>query len=84
MTTLLSSTSNPFFPRFLKENFRSFASLSDAQKEAYKNGDYHQFYSETELVLAENKLVHVSNKDELKKRADHCNNETGIVAWELR
>ena len=63
---------------------KAYNSLTSAQKEAYENGDYRQFFTETELVLSNGQLVHVSNKDELKKRADNCNNETGIVAWVLR
>uniref|UniRef100_A0A1I7WUC5 Acetyl-CoA carboxylase n=1 Tax=Heterorhabditis bacteriophora TaxID=37862 RepID=A0A1I7WUC5_HETBA len=49
---------------------KQFCQLSEIQRAAYYNGDYHQFFTEEELVV--------------KRRADNCNNETGVVAWQLR
>ncbi|ETN77735.1 carboxyl transferase domain protein, partial [Necator americanus] len=37
-----------------------------------------------ELVVKDDEIVRISDKDELKKRADNCNNEAGMVAWQLR
>ncbi|KJH43390.1 carboxyl transferase domain protein [Dictyocaulus viviparus] len=63
---------------------KQFSVLSQNQRIAYNNGDYRQFFSEEELVVKNDEIVHISNKDELKQRADNCNNEAGMVAWKLR
>ena len=54
------------------------------QQEAYLNSDYRPFFEEVELVVKNEQLVKVTCKEELRKRADNCNNETGVVAWELK
>ncbi|KAJ1348739.1 hypothetical protein KIN20_004112 [Parelaphostrongylus tenuis] len=63
---------------------QQFKMLSHLQQSAFNNGDYRQFFSEEELVVKDGKIVHISDKDELKQRADNCNNESGMVAWKLR
>ncbi|WKY14248.1 hypothetical protein Q1695_000077 [Nippostrongylus brasiliensis] len=63
---------------------QQFEKLSAAQRAAYYNGDYRQFFSEEELVVKNGEIAKISDKEELKMRADNCNNETGMVAWELR
>ncbi|VDM54064.1 unnamed protein product [Angiostrongylus costaricensis] len=63
---------------------QQFEMLTHLQQTAFNNGDYRQFFSEEELVVKNGEIVHISDKDELKQRADNCNNEAGMVAWKLR
>ncbi|CAJ0608732.1 unnamed protein product [Cylicocyclus nassatus] len=63
---------------------KQFALLTPTQRAAYHNGDYRQFFSEEEIVVKNDAIVRISDKEELKKRADNCNNEAGMVAWQLR
>ncbi|PAV62751.1 hypothetical protein WR25_22977 [Diploscapter pachys] len=61
-----------------------FAQLTDEQRAAFLAGDYRKFFNEIELIVKDNELKQLSDKEELRRRADNCNNETGVVAWILR
>uniref|UniRef100_A0A8L8K586 Acetyl-CoA carboxylase n=1 Tax=Heligmosomoides polygyrus TaxID=6339 RepID=A0A8L8K586_HELPZ len=76
---------------------KQFEMLTAVQRAAYYNSDYRQFFSEEELCrihvgflplakyhVKDGEIVSISDKEELKLRADNCNNETGMVAWQLR
>lgn len=60
-----------------------FNRLQDDQKAAYIRSDYKRFYDEAELILVKGSLNLVEDKAELKKRADNCNNETGVVSYRI-
>lgn len=61
-----------------------FAQLCPAQKTAFDNSDYRAFFSDEELVVREGRLEHITCKEEMKSRADNCNNESGMVAWLIK
>ena len=63
-----------------------FARLKPEQREAFERSDYRKFYDEAELVYVPgtSTLKVEEDKDNLKKRADNCNNETGVVSDLIR
>ncbi|GMR60829.1 hypothetical protein PMAYCL1PPCAC_31024 [Pristionchus mayeri] len=64
---------------------KQFERLRETQKTAFIRTDFKSFYNEAELVYEEGRddVKLVEDKSELKRRADNCNNETGVVAWKL-
>lgn len=60
-----------------------FNRLQDDQKAAFLRSDYKRFYDEAELIYVKGSLNLVEDKAELKKRADNCNNETGVVSYRI-
>ncbi|CAJ0566604.1 unnamed protein product, partial [Mesorhabditis spiculigera] len=62
---------------------RQLEQLSVDQQEAFFNGDHRPFFSQIELTVRDGVLIKVTDQYELRRRADNCNNETGVVAWQL-
>ncbi|CAI4232601.1 unnamed protein product [Auanema sp. JU1783] len=76
------------FGRACLEQWRNLKASSEQSQDVndrrvFNDHDYRKFFDEEELIVKDGELHHIVDKEELKVRADNCNNESGMVAWLL-